>query len=323
MSDSYKNTAKQNNMNWLSQMVMDNPIGFFAFMDGLVEERYSIRQIGINKQELQFWKTNKLIDVPEPSTDKREWLKVSFFQLFWLKIIDELRKLGVPFETIKDVQKMFFSLGKEDLDIIITHIQTSDQLKSLKELIPEQQIQELLKASSEIYSYLQEKINRLIIFTLALLDTNAPTYLIIEPGKEPEILMLADAVLPEINLNEYFLRNASFYCIYLNPLLADYFQNIKIKEDDLQKTFKLSKAEKQIIHLFRKEGIKELRVKFNASNKKGELMVEVVENTDVKAMESKCAGILEKGKFKQIRIQTEGKRLVFIEQTTKVKIKND
>jgi len=53
------------------------------------------------------------------------------------------------------------------------------------------------------------------------------------------------------------------------------------------------------------------------------LMVEVIEKTDVNEMQKKLNSLLEKGKFKQIKIQTEGKNLVFVEQTTKHKIIND
>lgn len=307
----------------LTQLMIDAPFEYFSFLDGLFEERYSIRQVGIERQELQFWRNNNLISLPESPTEKREWVKVSFFQLIWLKLIAEMRRLGMPLETIKEVKKFFFSIDDEIIDGLYKELLNNPIFHNLYEATGLNAHEELRRNASNFKLALQEKLTHFILLTIGLLDSNTPTYLIIEPGKDPELISLSDKFLEEISLEKSFLRKTSFYTIYLNALFESYFQSEKISEEDYQRTFKLTKAERQIIQLLRKEGVKEVRVRFNQQRKKGILTVEIVENADLNTMKGKLNGILEKGKFKQVIIQTEGNNLVFVEQTTKLKIENE
>lgn len=307
----------------LSQLMTDAPLEFFSFLDGLFEERYSIRQVGIERQDLQFWRNNNLVLLPESPTEKREWVKVSFFDLIWLKLIAEMRRLGMPFEIIKEVKKFFFSINDDIIELLYEELLNNPIYHNLYEVTGYNAKEELRKNASNFKLMVHEKLNHFIILTLGILDNNSPTYLIIEPNKEPELISLNKNLLDEIDLEKHFLRKSSFYTIYLNPLFDSYFQSEKINEEDYQRTFKLTKAERQIVQLLRKEGVKELRVRFNQQSKKGILTVEIVENADLNTMKGKLKGILEKGKFKQVVIQTEGNNLVFVEQTTKLKIENE
>ena len=323
MKPNHTNLSPFNRKSSLSQLITDAPLEFFSFLDGLFEERYSIRQVGIERQELQFWRNNNLVVLPESPSEKREWVKVSFFDLIWLKLIAEMRRLGIPFEIIKEVKKFFHSIDDDIIDLLYEQLLTNPIFHNLYEVTGLNAQEEIRKNASNFKLLIHEKLNHFILLTLGILDNNSPTYLIIEPNKEPELISLNKAILDEIDFEKLFLRKSSFYTIYLNPLFDSYFQNEKISEEDYQRTFKLTKAERQIIQLLRKEGVKEVRVRFNQQRKKGILTVEIVENADLNTMKGKLNGILEKGKFKQVVIQTEGNNLVFVEQTTKLKIEND
>ena len=313
-----------NNENWLGQSFINTPYEFFVIMDGLFEERFSIGQVGIDRQELQMWRRHKIVSVAESSTDKREWVKVSFFELFWLKILDEMRSLKIPFEIIKKVDSYFHSIEDELVEALAEKFTSNFLIENTKDSNFKAELQSqlpLIKKDPQFVVYLKERINRLILIALELLGQNSPVYLIIDPvKKEPELLILNPDFLEEFDLKETFLRSSSYYCIYLNKIMNSFFNNDKVKEDDLHRLFKLSKAERKIITLLRKEGIKELRVKFSQAQKKGTLMIEVVETSDLKEIEKKVHGILEKEKFKQITIATEGNQIVFVEQTTKLKV---
>ena len=323
MKPNHTNLSPFNRKSSLSQLITDAPLEFFSFLDGLFEERYSIRQVGIERQELQFWRNNNLVVLPESPSEKREWVKVSFFDLIWLKLIAEMRRLGIPFEIIKEVKKFFHSIDDDIIDLLYEQLLTNPIFHNLYEATGLNAQEEIRKNASNFKLLIHEKLNHFILLTLGILDNNSPTYLIIEPNKEPELISLNKAILDEIDFEKLFLRKSSFYTIYLNPLFDSYFQNEKISEEDYQRTFKLTKAERQIIQLLREEGVKEVRVRFNQQRKKGILTVEIVENVDLNTMKGKLNGILEKGKFKQVVIQTEGNNLVFIEQTTKLKIENE
>ena len=125
MKPNHTNLSPFNRKSSLSQLITDAPLEFFSFLDGLFEERYSIRQVGIERQELQFWRNNNLVVLPESPSEKREWVKVSFFDLIWLKLIAEMRRLGIPFEIIKEVKKFFHSIDDDIIDLLYEQLLTN------------------------------------------------------------------------------------------------------------------------------------------------------------------------------------------------------
>jgi DNA-binding transcriptional MerR regulator len=310
--------------NQISLMVENQPLEYFKLLEELFTPNFSIGQVGISRQEIQFWEAKGLIILQDSVVEKREWNKVSFFDFIWLKLVAELRGLGASIETVLLVRGFFYNqLPDEVIDEMIKQSISNPVFDKLKEAVGEEMVKEFYEDKYEVKQTLSSEFNLLIMLVLGLLDTNYPSYLIVHKDKEPDLMMMAPGVINEYDIDELLLKNTSYYVIYLNALLSEFFQSPKVKEDDWQKLFKLSKAERKILELLRKENINELRVKFNLKQQKGVLMVEVIEKTDVNEMQKKLNSLLEKGKFKQIKIQTEGKNLVFVEQTTKHKIIND
>ncbi len=310
--------------NQISLMAKNQPLDYFKLLDELFMPNFSIGQVGISRQEIQYWEAKGLIILQDSGGEKREWNKVSFFDFIWLKLVAELRGLGASIETILLVRSFFYNQLPDDvIDEIIKQFISNPVFDKLKEAVGEEMVKEFYEDRYEVKQTLSNELNLLIMVVLGLLDTNYPSYLIVHKDKEPDFMMMEPGLINEYDIEEIFLKNSSYYVIYLNTLLEEFFQSPKVKDDDWQKLFKLSKAERKILELLRKESISELRVKFNLKQQKGVLMIEVVEKADVNEMQHKLNSILEKGKFKQIKIQTEGKNLVFVEQTTKHRITND
>lgn len=310
--------------NQISLMVENHPLDYFQLLDELFTPNFSIGQVGISRQEMQFWEAKGLIKLEESVAEKREWNKVSFFDFIWLKLVAELRGLGASIETILIVRTFFYDrLPDEVIDEMIKQCIDNPVFDKLKQAVGEEMVKEFYENKYEVKQILSGKFNLLIMLVLGLLDANYPTYLIVHKDKEPELIIMAPNVINEYDMEDLLLKNSSYYVIYMNTLLAEFFQSPKVKDDDWQKLFKLTKAERKILELLRKEDINELRVKFNLKQQKGVLMVEVIEKAHVNEVQHKLNSLLEKGKFKQIKIHTEGKKLLFVEQTTKHKIINE
>jgi 4-amino-4-deoxy-L-arabinose transferase-like glycosyltransferase len=305
----------------LFSLVENQPLDYFKLLDELFTPNFSIGQVGISRQEIQFWQAKELIKLEALSGEKREWNKVSFFDFIWLRIVAELRGLGASVETLLLVRNFFYNRLPEDvIEEIIKQCIANPVFDKLKEAVGDDLVKEFYENRYEVKQTLANEFNLLIMIVLGLLDNNYPTYLIVHKDREPELFVMAPSLIDDYKLEDLLLKNSSYYVIYLNSFLVDFFQSPKVKDDDWQRLFKLSKAERKILELLRKEDIKELRVKFNLKQQKGILLVEVVEQTDVNEVQNKLNSLLEKGKFKQIKIQTEGNNLVFVEQTTKYKI---
>jgi len=307
---------------FLNNMFIENPGEYFSFMDRLFEERFSLRQIGIERQEMQYWRANGIININETSTDERVWTKVSFFDLCWLRMVDEMRKMGVSIEVIKKLKDYFYSIDDVVVDAIVEEMLKAPSYSMLVRSVGEDAAREFINDLPQFTNMLKGHFTHLILLTLGMLDNNSPMYLIIAPGEGPEVIVLNELSRDEIDFSEYFLKGRSFYTIYLNPIIDGFFENQKVKEEDLQQMFRLSKKEKEIIKFLRKENVKELKIKFDPTKKKGIVMVELTEIKDLSSTEKNLHSLLEKGKFKQIKIQAEGTRLMFIEETTKIKLDN-
>ncbi len=53
---------------------------------------------------IAFWRRHKLL----PFVESGQWMKVSFMQLIWIRILDDLRDINFPVEKMKLVCKYFF-----------------------------------------------------------------------------------------------------------------------------------------------------------------------------------------------------------------------
>jgi DNA-binding transcriptional MerR regulator len=303
-------------------MFIEDPTEYFNLMERLFEERFSLRQIGIERQEMQYWRANGIINITPSNADERVWTKVSFFDLCWLRMVDEMRKMGVSIEVIKQLKEYFYSVDEEVVNTIVEKMLQAPSYNLLVKTLGEEVVKQIITDLPHFSNMLKEHFTHLLLVTLILINTNYPVYLIIVPGEKPDLLLLNESTKDEIDFSEYFLKGRSFYTIYLNPITDGFFENQKVKEEDLQQMFKLSRKEKEIIKFLRKENVKELKIKFDPAKKKGIVMVELIEIKDLLTTQKNLQSLLEKGKFKQIKIQTEGTRLLFIEETTKIKLEN-
>jgi hypothetical protein len=271
---------------------------------------------------MQYWRANGIINITPSNADERVWTKVSFFDLCWLRMVDEMRKMGVSIEVIKQLKEYFYSVDEEVVNTIVEKMLQAPSYNLLVKTLGEEVVKQIITDLPHFSNMLKEHFTHLLLVTLILINTNYPVYLIIVPGEKPDLLLLNESTKDEIDFSEYFLKGRSFYTIYLNPITDGFFENQKVKEEDLQQMFKLSRKEKEIIKFLRKENVKELKIKFDPAKKKGIVMVELIEIKDLLTTQKNLQSLLEKGKFKQIKIQTEGTRLLFIEETTKIKLEN-
>lgn len=303
---------------WIKEQVLKNPMEYYAFVDGLFQPRFSVGQIGISSQELQYWRKNQLINIQESNNSGR-WTKVSFFDYCWIKLIAEMRKLYVPIEHIKMVKEVLFYVDEEALYIQIkTAFQTlKDEGELTDDLL---EISDALEKTAGVY---KERMKRLLSnFILLLIDLirrNSPASLVIDKNGICSIILLNEC-LPTERLSILLkLFDESFTAIRLNNILDEFYENPRIKETHIKDLFRLTDKEMKVLAILRKEGIKEVRVRFGNEGK-GIVLVEVVEEKNINSVKEELKAIIDKEKVQNIRIsQFEGNLLLF-EETTKIKL---
>jgi hypothetical protein len=70
----------------------------------LEEERFKISDLGVTSRVFSNWKLNNVI----PKDDGRQWVRLNFFEYFWIQMIIDLRNLGIPLERIAKVKDQLF-----------------------------------------------------------------------------------------------------------------------------------------------------------------------------------------------------------------------
>jgi len=303
---------------WIKEQVLKNPMEYYAFIDGLFQPRFSVGQIGISSQELQYWRKNQLVNIQE-SNDSGRWTKVSFFDYCWLKLIAEMRKLYVPIEHIKKVKEVLFYVDEEAL-----YIQMKTAFQALKdegELTDDLlEISDALEKTAGVY---KERMKRLLSnFILLLIDLirrNSPASLIIDKKGICSIILLNECLPTERLSILVTLFDESFTAIRLNNILDEFYENPRIKETHIKDLFRLTDKEMKVLAILRKEGIKEVRVRFGNEGK-GIVLVEVVEEKNINSVKEKLKAIIDKEKVQNIRISHFEGNLLLFEETTKIKL---
>lgn len=87
--------------------------GSITLFDRLtLTKSFLLRDLGIPPRTFHMWKTSGLSPITEPTVkdaDKREWVRLDFYQYLWLRMVKSLRNLGYPFEHIKKAREEFFA----------------------------------------------------------------------------------------------------------------------------------------------------------------------------------------------------------------------
>jgi len=76
------------------------------FVKNLHQRNFLLRDVGISSYLFNQWKNYGLIDIPL-SAQGRKWVTLNFGEYLWLKIINDLRKLGCALEDIKRVKERY------------------------------------------------------------------------------------------------------------------------------------------------------------------------------------------------------------------------
>lgn len=302
---------------WITEQFQKNPMPFFTFLAGLLEPRFSIGQIGISRQELQYWRKNDLIKLPDTG-ETRTWVKVSFFDYCWLKLVAEMRALFIPIEHIKLIKEELFSS-----DVAALREQSMPEFERLKASgethnLTLEVIQDI-EDDPESYEEALKFTSYFVCILVDLIRKNNPASLVIDRNGMSNLIFLNEQFthdrLPEI----ISLFDDSFTAIRLNNLLDEFYKNPRIKETHIQAIFRLTDKETKILELLRKKGVKEVRVRLGDKGK-GIVMVEVVEEKNINSVKEKIRAILDKEKVQNIRISSFEGNLLLFEETTKMKL---
>ena len=98
--------------------------------------KYKPSELGISARNINNWSDNGLL----PSNKKKGWHRFSLTECIWLKIIQNLRELNLPLETIKQIKEDLFH--KTDLEHILENKEILGLSEAYKEIFATKNIME-------------------------------------------------------------------------------------------------------------------------------------------------------------------------------------
>jgi DNA-binding transcriptional MerR regulator len=164
----------------------------------LRERIFYLKDTGITPRLFNVWKSQGLVDLPI-ALDKRSWVKLSFCDYLWIRVIDDLRSFGC---SIEDIKKVKSACLQDILELSSKHL-SEEQIrqsfiKTLKDNtdIPQEQkdrMYELLtKTNTPVFKILKEEtgdyLTTLEMMVLNLLHTRSDASLVIvlTPGEDTD-----------------------------------------------------------------------------------------------------------------------------------------
>lgn len=272
--------------------------------------KYKPSELGISARNINNWSDNGLL----PSNKKKGWHRFSLTECIWLKIIQNLRELNLPLETIKQIKEDLFHKtdlehileNKEILDFLKNFIQEKERetfteiinSKELKEIISAQQLTSL---DSIVMDLIFTRSNFRLLFTkdghLMLHKDNYEDYL---------------ETIPEYRE----MLKSTHISISLNRVFADITKEL-IEDEDLKNLQILTDQELEIIDIIREKGTKKIEIYFG-KDEKPELLKITKQN--ILVSETRLKELILVGGYQDIKITTEKGKIVNFENTKKIKL---
>lgn len=307
-------------------------------LDAIRERSFLLRETGVTPRVFNLWKTTKLIDVSY-STPGREWMKLSFIDYLWLKIIVDLRKFGMSLDNILEVKKVCLADFQNEIAGQITEEQITETILSLvksnridvspetiqqtKELLLKADLRELVQSMNGSTTYLEMAIINLIV-TRSSMDIvivsndNLNRLFGSADHDENKVSVFLDTsekdkmIVPE-GVDIHWVHSVPHIRLPLRNYIAEFLQDEK-NEKYLPKLELLDANELKLLTVIRKGTAKEIEIKF----KNGRLDRMGVKMNVSKAEEARLLETFTRNEYAEISYSVEKGKIVRFDKTTKV-----
>ncbi len=282
---------------------------FFAFaplLDSLLSRNVPLKSTDLDRRLIHYWESRELFPVVEENG------YLSFFDICWLNVLQELKALGVTPKIMAEVHKFFFG-DDSFLETIFTKSNIEKVAFSSEEL-------EQFSKNADLVKMLKDSgWNNFTMSIIVIMLTRKNTCLHVSAdGKVAafEVDNIMNHLDPSVVLNELF--NGSFISISLC--------NIIIKVIDDNELFSLNEGVLEIkvssINIIKKmfNDDKIQKITFRLNDKRTPIM-EVTKRLDFAEFYNKIHYLKKKGTFLDMQIKTRDGNVQLFEVTELINTK--
>ena len=283
-----------------------NYTAYAPFMDTLLSRNTPLKSTNLDRRLIHYWESRKLFN------EVSENGYLSFFDICWLNLLQELKGLGVTPKTMEEVHNFFFCNNSfleamynksniEELDL------TS---KEIINLLKREDLSKMLKS----YGW-----NNFTLSILAILLTRKNTILHVSAGGKVaafEVEALMGLIDSEVKL--YDLFNGSFISISLYNIIYKVFNDNELFSLN-EGVLEIKESSINIIKkLFNDDKIQ--KITFRLNDKKTPIM-EVTKRLDFTEFYNKVHYLQKKGTFLDMQIKTRDGNVQLFEVTELINTK--
>ncbi len=303
----FKNTIKRFVLEEVEKEYKSGNYAAYApFMDTLLSRNTPLKSTNLDRRLIHYWESRKLFN--EVSDNGY----LSFFDVSWLNVLQELKVIGVTPKTMEEVHKFFFG-NNSFLDALFSKSNIEKLAFSSKE------IDDLSKSKDLLQMLKNYGWNNFSLTILAILLTRKNTCLHVSAGGKVaafEVDNIINHLDPNVVLNELF--NGSFISISLYKIIY------KVIDDN--ELFSLNEGVLEIkessINIIKKmfNDDKIQKITFRLNDKRTPIM-EVTKRLDFAEFYNKIHYLKKKGTFLDMQIKTRDGNVQLFEVTELINTK--
>ena len=113
----------------------------------LSEDQFNVHDLDISSRVLTSWRQHELI----PLLDDSRWVNLTVFQLIWVMLVEDLRKMGIPIAKIKQIRDQIFEPIEFETDYSFVDTPIVNQFFPLESVLS---IDTLVTASVPVFKIL-------------------------------------------------------------------------------------------------------------------------------------------------------------------------
>jgi len=315
-------TIQQMTFDSMLSKIVSSDVSFLELKARLDNKPYKVIDTGIHPKILADWNRKDLLLV-KPARNKMH--RFSLTEFVWVKFIEKMRVYNFPLPIIQAFKKDLIETSViDDLSditpsFIVEMMKDMDGIKedpeSFRKYLTELGVQQMM---SDFLGQMGMSGNKLEIFILLSLYLQTPFSFLINPDGKGIVfnpLMMNDGIYEKKDINDLFSK--SFVSISLNEVLSEVMvlSELEILNGQLMV---LSDMEANVIQALREDELTSVVVRFDKDHQMDLMEIKKLQKVE---REARLLDIILKNGYQDITLKTQNGKVVYCENTRKIKLK--
>ena len=284
-----KNILSAEEIDFLTDAMLSEELPELA--EAMDQARYSINDLKIAPRDATYWDKQEILPKIKGPGLRR---KYTLAQSIWVKLIQQMRSLGISLNTIKELKDNLLEpkIDVNELDPrFVMQILSKLSAKMQSEVSPEQLLQELTEDAPSIFN---STVFATIIFRKRVhcIVNKDGEYLLYEASKHNELLSTEEEFAEFVSQPYFCLSFAEAYRSLINEWSPEPF---------LSKTSLLTKTELEILEYIRKENINSITIRYKDGKPD---LLEIDEKSNI-SIEQRFLDVIAKNGYQKITVKTQ------------------